>query len=122
MSMIKRRLSKIEAAIEPPKPAKVEILVEPLASDTDRIWKLHREKLARAVISADRVIIVSASAKDRHPESGKVSYVETEVEALMLEISLQPSERGNQNRLVDLLKGLSGNVMGPAKDSVPSNW
>lgn len=111
--MIRRRLSKIEAALEQPKPAKVEVLVEPLASDPDEVWKQHQEELARLVISADRVIIVSASAKDRHPESGKVSYVETDVEAQMLALSLQPSERGNQDRLADVVQGLSGNVVKP---------
>lgn len=122
MSIIKRRLSKIEAALEPPKPVELEILAEPSASDSDEVWKQHQEELARLLISTDRVIIVSASAKDRHAESGKVSYVETETEAQMLALSLQPSERCNQSRLDDLLQGLAGKVMQPNKGHIPSNW
>lgn len=122
MSMIRRRLSKIEAALEQPKPVEFEILVEPLASDPDEVWKQHREELARLLISADRVIIVSASAKDRHPESCKVSYVETDVEAQMLALSLQPSERGNKDALADLVQGLSGNVIQPGKAGANTKW
>ena len=122
MSMIKRRLSKIEAAIEPPKPVEFEILVEPLASDTDEAWSQHQEELARSVISADRVIVVSKLAKDRHPESCKVSYVETDVEAQMLALSLQPSERGNKDALADLVQGLSGNVIQPGKAGTNTKW
>lgn len=121
MSMIKRRLSKIEAAIEPPKPAKVEILVEPLVSDPDEVWKRHQKELAQLVISSDRVIVVSKLAKDRHPESGKVCYVENEVEAQMLALSLQPSEQGRANHLADVLASLNGNVIGVVADPVDSN-
>lgn len=116
MRTIERRLMAAEKAIKPPKPAIVEILVEPLESDVDDAWGLHKEDLVRSVASADRVIVISSLVKDRHPESSKVRYVATEFEAQLMALSLQPSERGNSDALGDLLQALHGNVLSPSNE------
>lgn len=111
---LERRISRLEDEVLPkPKPT-VTVLTEPGPDDDAETIAAYLNKLAQAKHSLGRVIVVQfmdGARLERENVDG-VTYVRHEWEAQMLLLNGQPSERGNANRLDDVLKGLSGNVMG----------
>jgi hypothetical protein len=92
----------------------VTVLVEPApTADTETI-AAYLEQLARARRDEDQVIVVQFTGREprKRGDVDGVEYVRNEWEAPMAVLAGQRSELGNVNRLDDVLKGLSGNVLG----------
>jgi hypothetical protein len=114
---LKRQIDRLKIeldAIKPKPESKVTVLIEPAPDSDAETIAAYLDKLAQAKHSLDRVIVVQyvdGARLERENVNG-VTYVRHEWEAQMLLLNGQPSERDNVNRLDDVLKNLSGNVMG----------
>ncbi|MBK7463979.1 MAG: hypothetical protein IPJ50_15440 [Betaproteobacteria bacterium] len=126
MSILERRLAKIEAQLQTSsKLMDIRLLGEPSFDATPEQWEKHRLDLIEAEATSDLVILLSPMKPYRQRErpcSAKIKYVDTKEEGQMLALSLQPSELGNKNRLDDVIQGLSGNVLGIVEKPLSQNW
>lgn len=126
MSMLERRLAKIEAAVMPrPEQLRdIRLLAQPDDNDPPEVWESHRAELASIKQSGGMaIVLVPMRLKRGLPVDGKsVRYVGNEAEAQILALSLQPSENGNRSQLDDVLAGISGNVLGTVADPLPDTW
>lgn len=118
-------------AIKPKPERKVTVLLEPGPDAEPAAIADYLEKLARAQHNQDNIMVVRLVPLTRYSDPGRdevpgVRYVNSEWEARLAILAGQHSERGNANRLDDVLKGLSGNVMGavanPPPDIHASRW
>lgn len=109
---------KVELDALKPKPEpKVTVLLEPSPDAEPAAIADYLEKLARAQHNRDNIMVVRLVplTRDSRPEGEDVPgvrYVNSGWEARLAILAGQHSEGGNANRLDDVLKGLSGNVLG----------
>lgn len=115
MFNIERRLAKLELASMPPPKKVVRMLAEPLDGATEEARQAYARDLAKARAEADFIIILTA-LKPLPPDESKLVYVENETTAWLNYFGNQPSERGNQSRLADILQDLNGNVVEVVKE------
>ncbi len=114
MSTLERRLTKLEDAFLTPPVQAFCLLAEPLTGATIEAWDEHRQQIEEAKARGDFVAIVSPVRQGDRPRYGKeVTYYASEFEAGLVEASMLPSDRGNDNLLADVLKDAMGNVIGP---------
>lgn len=118
-AMMQKRLAKIEEALKPVPEQRIRILIEPAQDDSPEAWAAHRQELEEAKAEADRVFLVTCVAPEFMRRTDGVELFSTELEAQLAMTAAQRSDRGNQNRLADVLEDLSGNVIKPAKDPKP---
>lgn len=114
---IKRQIDRFKVELDALKPkpeSKLTVLIEPAPDADAETIATYLDQLAQARHNQDRTIVVKfmdGARLERENVAG-VTYVRNEWEAQMAVLAGQHSERGNAHRLDDLLKGLSGNVMG----------
>lgn len=121
---LKRQIDRLKVELDALKPkpeSKVTVLIEPGPDEDTETIAAYLDKLALAKRGNDRLIVVQfmdGARLERENVDG-VTYVRHEWEAQLLLLAGQHSERGNVNRLDDVLKGLSGNVMGTVANPPP---
>lgn len=121
---LKRQIDRLKVELDALKPkpeSKVTVLIEPGPDEDTETIAAYLDKLALAKRGNDRLIVVQfmdGARLERGTVDG-VTYVRNEWEAQMAALADQRSERGNVNRLDDVLKGLSGNVMGAVANPPP---
>ena len=123
MSILHRRLAKIEAQLQTPKLMDIRLLSEPSADAIPEEWEKHRLELVEAEAVADFVILIAPMTPNRQRErpcSDKTNCVDTPEEAQILALSLQPSEQVKKSRLDDVLQGLSGRVLAACRTKTRS--
>lgn len=116
-----RRMKRIEVDLLPkPEPA-VTVLLEPPPDADAKTIAAYLDKLALAKRSTDKVVVVKFMDDERVEKERihGVTYVRNEWEAQMVILAGARSERGNTDRLADVLKGLSGNVLGVVEKPPP---
>jgi len=113
---LERRISRLEGEVLPKPELTVTVLIEPSPDADVKTIAAYLDKLAQSKGSHGRVIVVQFfdSARLERENLDGVTYVRHEWEAQLLLLAGQRSERGNVDRLGDVLKGLSGNVLGVA--------
>jgi hypothetical protein len=116
MSPFERRLQKAEAAVMPKPRQAITVLVEPKDDAAAEYLASYAVDLAAAKASGVRLIVVREGA-DRicNREQDGIEYVPTLFDAGMIVASVMPSERGNADRLADILQDCSGNGLQPVK-------
>lgn len=115
MNPLERRLQKIEAAVMPKPAQAITVLVEPKEHAAAEDLASYAVDLAAAKASGVRLIVVRESADRRRNQTDQdgIEYVPTLTSAGMIVASVMPSERGNANKLADLLQDCNGTVLGP---------
>ncbi len=113
MRTLRRRVKAIEQAVFPPPEKVVRILIEPGAGADPGNLAAFKRDLARAKKTADLVLMVPATNRPlaAYEEDGCMVCA-SEAEAQIIALACQPSDEGRENRLADVLAGLSGNVVG----------
>ena len=131
---LKRQVERLKIeldAIKPKPERKVTVLLEPSQDAEPAAIADYLAKLEQAQRNQDAIMVVRLVPLTRDSEPGRdevpgVRYVNSEWEARLAILAGQHSERGNANRLDDVLKGLSGKVMGavanPPPDIHASRW
>ncbi|MEF8735350.1 MAG: hypothetical protein V5B35_01680 [Candidatus Accumulibacter necessarius] len=114
MSALERRLHKLEEVLLPKPWQPVCMLTEPASDAPAEEWAEYRQQVEAAKARGDFVIVVAPMkpCEGRRTEKG-VTYCAGEFEAFLLEASRLPSARGDDSLLVDVMKSLPGNVIGP---------
>lgn len=124
---LRRQVDRLKAdldALKPKPEPKITVLMEPGHDAEPAVIADYLEKLAQAQHNQDNIMVLrlvpltkeSCPARDDVPG---VRYVNSEWEARLAILAGQRSERGNVNRLDDVLKGLSGNVLGAVANPPP---
>jgi hypothetical protein len=117
MSTLERRLTKLEDAFLTPPVQAFCLLAEPLTGATAEAWDEHWQQIEDAKARGDFVAVVSPVRQGDRPHYDKgVTYFASEFEARLVEASMLPSERGNDSLLVDVVKDVMGNVIGPSAE------
>jgi hypothetical protein len=113
---IRRRLERIEAAIQPKPPKIVRRLCEPQEGATDEEREQYAHDLAKAKAEADFIIILTA-LKPLPPDDGKLIYAKDETHAQFRIAMHMPSKRGHSCLLADLFQDAAkaGNVIRAVK-------
>ncbi len=111
---LERRISRLEGEVLPKPELIVTVLIEPSPDADVKTIAAYLDKLAQAKGGHGRVIVVKFmdGARLERENLDGVTYVRHEWEAKLLLLAGQRSEYGNVSRLGDVLKGLSGNVLG----------
>ncbi len=114
MSVLERRLARLEDVLLPKPQQPVCMLTEPASDAPAEEWAEYRQQVEAAKARGDFVIVVvpMKPSERRRTEKG-VTYYASEFEARPVEASMLPSVRGNDSLLVDVLKDAMGNVLGP---------
>lgn len=113
--MLKRRLAKLEALINPQRSPLPTVLQEPGEGATDEERARFDLELSAAKAAGGAVLVVVERSAARRDGEG-VRYV-TAAHAAMITLSLQPSTKGKGDALSDLLSSLRGNVLGVSSGS-----
>jgi len=113
-TVLERRLSKLEEALRPAPVQAFCLLAEPERDAVPKAWDEFLQQVKEAKVRGDFVGILSASQRGerRHYVKG-AEYFAGEFEALLARAGRSRSERGNANRLADIIEDASGNVFGP---------
>lgn len=114
MSALQRRLIKLEEVLLPKPRQPVYMLTEPASDAPAAEWADYQRQVEAAEARGDFVIVVAPMkpCEGRRTEKG-VTYCAGELDASLLQASRLPSVRGNDSRLVDLLKDAMGRIVGP---------
>jgi hypothetical protein len=81
---------------------------------TSETWDDHWQQIEDAKARGDFFDIVSPVWRGDRPHHNKgLAYCDSLFAAGLVEASRLPSERGNGNRLAEVLKGAMGNAAGP---------
>lgn len=118
-ALLHKRLAKIEEALKPVPELRIRILVEPDQDASPESQAAHIQELDEAKAEADRVFLVTSRPPEFKRRTDGVELYATELEAQLALMAAQRSDRGNQDRLADLLEDISGNVMGTVDDPRP---
>ncbi|MEF8719286.1 MAG: hypothetical protein V5B44_16800 [Candidatus Accumulibacter necessarius] len=115
MSALERRLAQLEEVLLPKPWQPVCMLTEPASDALTEEWAEYRQQVEAAKARGDFVIVVAPvkHVRRRRTTTKGVTYCASEFEARLVEASMLPSERGNDSLLVDVMKSLPGNVIGP---------
>lgn len=115
---MRRQLERLQLeldAIKPKPPRTIRLVAKPGPDAT----YAQREAYAEALTWSKKqdgngvsLIVLTPLEPIRREVVGSVMFIGNEVEAHLTALALQPSEIGNATRLDDVLKGLSGNVIG----------
>lgn len=118
-SALHRRLARLEAALMPAPEQGFTVLIEPDLEARGAEWQAHRQAIDAAWLRGDRVGVVRSPDSVDHdqPEVG-IEYFETEFHAWLAVLAGQKSQKGNANRLADVLASLNSNVLGVVADPV----
>jgi len=112
MRTLLRRLEKIEAAVMPKPLVDVVILIDPGADASAENRGAFEQAIESAIANSLRVVVVPRKKTDSQIGRNGVDYADTETEAQMIALAIQPSDQGRANKLSDVLADLSGNVIG----------
>lgn len=118
---IERRITKLEDELLPKPETKWTVLMEPRRDSKPEDVADYLKKLAQARRNDDNIMVVRLHGMGC-PEREKltdVRYVETEWQAQAAILASQPSEHGNKNALEDMVRSLSGNVLGVVANPPP---
>lgn len=118
-TLLKRRLEKIEAAVMPKPLVDVVILIDPGADASAEDRGAFEHGIESAIANRQRVVVVLRKKTDAQIERNGVEYADTETEAQMIALAIQPSAQGRADKLADVLADLSGNVLGVSNHKEP---
>lgn len=106
-----------------PKPAPtVKVLTKPSPDAGAEELVAFATELAEAQAAFDKVYVVTGRPElNRDPEA-QVQYVDSELTASFAMLAGQPSTLGYKNALDDLVRSLSGNVLGPVANPTPDEY
>jgi hypothetical protein len=112
--VLERRLKKLEDVLLPKPRPSVCMLTEPASDAPVEAWAEYRRQVDEAKARGDFVIVVAPMKPRESPRTGKgVTYCVSKFKAQLAAASMLPSRRGNESLLGDMVKCLSGNVIGP---------
>lgn len=113
MSMLHRRIAKIESVVMPKPERGCTMLFEPKAGASDDQGAQYRALFAEAKAAGNRILVVRTENPLPWPieEIGCTVYGSA-FEAGLAMLAGQRSEQGNGSRLADVLAGLTGKVLG----------
>lgn len=112
---LKRRLSKIEAAINPNRAPLPTVLDEPGENATDEERATFAQQLTAAKAARLEILVVVEGPATGRDVDG-VRYV-SDFQAALTVLSRQPSERGKGSALDDVMRSLGGKVLGVSSAS-----
>lgn len=117
MNQLERRLRKIEAVVMPKPAQAITVLVEPKEHAAAEDLASYAIDLAAAKASGVRLVVVRESANHRcsQRDPDGIEYVPTLTHAGLIVASVMPSERGNANKLADLLQDCQGTELRPVR-------
>lgn len=98
MSVLNRRLAKVEAVLNPPPPPQPIVLTQPATEAADEQRQAFARALVEAKASGNRVIVI-ADVISRYVANG-VEYM-SGLDAVLEVRASKPSECGNRNLLED---------------------
>lgn len=111
--LLERRLGKLEGALLPAPVQAFCLLAEPNGDATPEAWSDYLQQVEAAQARGDFVGVVSSSQRDERRHYVKsAEYFASEFEALLARVARSRSQRGNANRLADIIEDASGNVFG----------
>lgn len=112
MSVLARRVAKIESVMNPPPPAPVHLLAEPVEGDPPEAWERYDKELAEAKAAGGRIIVLCPLEKE---DANGVEYRRDKFDAYLEVAAARRSENGKGTQLDEVLGGLSGKVLGVAQ-------
>jgi len=113
MTILERRLAKLEQASARQPQQTFCLLVEPSGDTAPDAWNEHRQQIEEAKARGDFVAVVSSCPPSERPIGTKgVNYYPNEFEAFLAEASMLPSQLGNKSLLEDAIKGATCKVWG----------
>jgi hypothetical protein len=114
VSALKRRLARLEDVLLPKPRPSVCMLSEPASNAPAETWAEYRRQVYEAKARGDfLILLVPMKPTDRPRTERGVTYCGSEFEAQLAAALMLPSRRGNESLLGDVMKSLSGNVIGP---------
>jgi len=122
MSMLERRIAKVEEAVRPVPEQRIRILIEPATDASPEEWAAHHREIETAKAEADRVFLVTSKKPEFWKRSDGVEMFVSAIEAQLAMLGAQRSQRGNKNRLADVIEDLGGNVIKAVDDPLPAHW
>jgi len=112
-TQLHRRIKRIEATVTDPTCTAISpTLKEPALGAPAGEWKQFKQELAIAQKTFDKVIVIGDPHLERSATERGTVYVPDGFWAGVERATSTPSKMGNRSLMADILKGLSGNVIG----------